>query len=191
MFQLPQCEKPAPGRLGDIARPLVQLVKLVAPKEEQLMNDLIMEFYKARQAEKSESLPARVFQAFLACEKFIRNGTVTVSAVAEELNTGVASEKQLTPQRVGRHLNNLGLQRGTAHGGVIVYHWPSDTQLEAISLSLGLQLDLGQKLSVSKNIRIENTSPCPPCSPQEETQQTGNLFPVGELAEDSGEHFSI
>jgi hypothetical protein len=150
--ELPELDKPCDGRLGDITKPIVQVIRMVCPCLEYAMRKLIEDYRQQRLSEKAETFHARVFLAFLQCEKQGRiiKGTVAVADVVSNFNDGLPEEKQIDGRRVGRVLGQIGLQKATRHEGVKVYYWPTDDQKNTLLKSMGLS---------------EETSPTSPTSP--------------------------
>src|SRR5712692_11191603 len=62
---LPEVQKAYAGRFGDITLPLLKIVRLVAPKEEQELRDLFATMEKGRLNEKSRTLEGDILTALL------------------------------------------------------------------------------------------------------------------------------
>ncbi|KJS76796.1 MAG: hypothetical protein JL56_04595 [Desulfotomaculum sp. BICA1-6] len=135
---LPSVDKPCAGRLGDITRPLIQVIKMACPEKESLLIELIQNFHRLRLIEKADSFAALVYKTFLACEPDVNNGVLPVSVVVEEFNKARQEDKKITPQRIGKTLSSIGLQKATKHGGVSAYLWPTDEQKNNIARGFGL-----------------------------------------------------
>ena len=60
---LPKITKPVAGRLGDIMRPLLQMVHLVKPENEDMFLEFIKGIERDRKLQKSESLEAKLLMA--------------------------------------------------------------------------------------------------------------------------------
>lgn len=134
---LPEVEKPARGRLGDICRHLRQLVRLISPRREEEFMDLVREAQRHRTVEKSETLEAQLLLVVSRLEGKMKNGNLPVKAVTEEVNTGKREREQLTPQRVGRVLSSLGFEKTkTGNGSSAILF--DRVQLGVIMRSYGL-----------------------------------------------------
>jgi len=133
--------KPCIGRLGNITKPIVQVVHMVSPQDEKEMLELVALFRKQRLAAKAESWAARVFTAFLNCWDKMENGVVPIGAVAENFNIGLPEDQRVTGRRISPTLGHLGLQKAEVHGGRPGYLWPSDEVITRIKLSLGLEAE--------------------------------------------------
>ena len=57
---LPECEKPAAGRLGDILKPIRQIIRLVRPDREAAFLELVKEIETSRLIDKSDSLEGQI-----------------------------------------------------------------------------------------------------------------------------------
>lgn len=133
---LPEAVKPARGRLGDITRPLVQVVKLVAPEREGELMSLIKAIEQGRRFDKAESLDAQIIQAVNNLEPKVQNGFLGVQEITAYLNKDKAISQQLTPKRVGRRLKALGFDRGKL-GNAAAIRWEVP-KIEQLKVSYGL-----------------------------------------------------
>ncbi|MDD5191314.1 MAG: hypothetical protein PHE50_09785 [Dehalococcoidales bacterium] len=64
---LPGFDKPVPGRLGDILRPLGVIMRLVSPDIEYIFTELVKLQWSERLAGKAESTDVRLLQAVEKC----------------------------------------------------------------------------------------------------------------------------
>jgi hypothetical protein len=110
---LPCTPKPARGRLGDIARPLLQMVRLVKPGREGRLAGLISELSRERGNERSESLEADILRAMLARIDEQEEGTLPVRVIVEAVNDARGSGGALTSQLIGKRIRELGFRAGT------------------------------------------------------------------------------
>ncbi len=114
---LPEMEKPASGRLGDILRPLAQIIRLVAPDQIFDFMTLVRELEGARKMEKAETLEARLIQAIADLKGKVLHGYLAVKDITEAINFGRPDRLQWSPQRIGRKLKSLGFERGRTIDG--------------------------------------------------------------------------
>jgi len=174
---LPRIDKPCDGRLGDITKPIMQMIRMVCPCLEYAMQKLIEDYQQQRLSEKADTFPARVFLAFLECkeqDKFIK-GAIAVADVAAVVNVGLPEAKQIDPRSVGRILGQLGLQSARRHGGVRFYLWPDDEQIRNLKKSMGLADD--QKNDHESTLtHPKNMSPTSPMSPDGDNGDNGDVF---------------
>lgn len=116
-FRLRHLNKPLPktpklfyGRFGDITRPLVQIMRLVAPHKEKEFMELLYEIEIDRKQEKSEGLEARVLKAIAQLETTAdkHGGKISTQEIADNLNIGVPERHHVISQQVGYLTKALG-----------------------------------------------------------------------------------
>lgn len=115
--ELPEMEKPARGRLGDILRPLAQMIRLARPARLGEFMVLVRELERTRRLEKSETTEARLIQVIADLKDHVVGGFLAVKEVTDAINQGRLDRFQLTPQRIGRKLKSLGFERGKMGNG--------------------------------------------------------------------------
>jgi DNA primase catalytic core len=111
---LPDISKPAKGRLGDILKPLLQMIHLVRPDREKSFLDVLKEIEKDRLAEKSGSLEAQILMTVAELEHKVEKGVLPIKDITDAFNEGKAEKSQITYQRVGRRLAAMGFKRARA-----------------------------------------------------------------------------
>jgi len=121
---LPHVDKPVAGRLGDIARPLVQIARLVRPEREGDLLALIRQLDCERRAEKAETIDGQIVSALLDCAgDVLPDGRLMVKRVLEKVNENRPDDRRLSPQFIGKRLRALGFDRGArmGEGNTIIY----------------------------------------------------------------------
>jgi len=108
----PDTEKPAPGRLGDILRPLLQVLRVVRPEREMAFRGLIRELQKERLTEKADSIESEILQAMCHLRNQVEGDVLAVKMVTETVNEGRPENRRITPQKVGKRLKSLGFEKG-------------------------------------------------------------------------------
>lgn len=125
---LPETAKIARGRLGDIIRPLHQVIRLVKPELENDFPALVRDLEKERRADKADTFEAKVLSVIidLAADTqiddqgrhlYLKNGLLPLKDIADEINEGLPSKSHITPHRVGSIVKSLGLEKTRMHGG--------------------------------------------------------------------------
>lgn len=122
---LPDILKPAGGRLGDILRPLVQIIKLVRPEREKPFMELIKELEAGRLIEKADSLEAQILLTVLGLKLEVEKGILPVKLITDTFNTGKPERYQYSYQRIGRRLTAMGFKKGKSGDGGAVVIWDS------------------------------------------------------------------
>lgn len=113
--ELPQVKKPANGRLGDILKPLYQIIKLIKPEKERDFLELVQKVEEGRKADKADSSEGRIVQALLSLEDKLEGGLLSVSDVTEEFNRELPDRWHWTNKKIGRKLKAMGF-KGVRHG---------------------------------------------------------------------------
>lgn len=134
---LPEAEKPAHGRLGDILRPILQVIRLVRPDREGALIDLVHLLEGERRLEKTETIEAQILQAAVLLRDRVENGILPVKFIVENLNLDKPDRQKLSPQLVGRRLTALGIKKAKTVGGASAVIW-DQRQLEQIASKYGL-----------------------------------------------------
>lgn len=104
----PKVNKMAKSRLGDITRPLYQILMKVAPKEEQNLKDLINKIEKSKLTDMSNSINAEILQAWNSISYQINDNVIPCKAVTDSFNEGKEDRERFASRRVGSILKSLG-----------------------------------------------------------------------------------
>jgi DNA primase catalytic core len=134
---MPELQKPAKGRLGDILKPLHQIIRLVKPEREQQFLRLAEQLKSQRLVEKATSLEAQILRVVLDLRDRVENGILTVKAITDTFNEDKHEKSKITYQRVGRRLSAMGFQKVTASGGTSAIVWDEE-KMEQLRESYGL-----------------------------------------------------
>lgn len=123
---LPQVRKIAKSRLGDITRPLFQILLKVNPQEEERFIKLVKKIEDTRLTDKSGSIDAEIIQAWMAVEHEIVNGVLANALVATGFNKDKSDKEQLTPRRIGNRLRAFGFQPTHTGNHTLGFFWDKD-----------------------------------------------------------------
>jgi len=124
---LPACLKPACGRLGDILKPLLQIILLVKPEIAGNFQKLVRQIEQARRLEKAETLEARILRTVVALEDQVARGALSLKEIVEALNAGRPERFHLTAKRVASLLKAMGLKLMRGDRGEAVIIWDEVT----------------------------------------------------------------
>lgn len=149
-------EKPASGRLGDILRPILQVLRLVSPEREGNFRALVLDIERGRSLERSEGLEAELVRVVVGLQIELERGSLPVKRIQEVLNTDRPEKAKLSPQRVGRLLKSLGFSKCRTGTGAAAILWDGE-----------LVRRLGLKYSVGDSSESSESSDSPPNSPDE------------------------
>jgi hypothetical protein len=134
---LPDCDKPAAGRLGDILKPLLQIVRLVKPEREPVFMELVRELEKGRLIDKSDSLEAQILLVLDSLKEQVEKGIMPVKLITDTFNEGKPENIKTTYQRIGRKLAALGFKKGKTGDGASAILWDEEKFMRIFS-SYGL-----------------------------------------------------
>ncbi len=135
---LPNINKPVRGRLGDICKPLVQVVQQFAPCRESEFLELIRLLETRRLTEKSDTLDAQIIRTICALEHIVEKGIVPNKTITDALNKDKSDRYMISYQRVGRKLTALGFEKVKTGTGASAIVWDTEL-LKRIKDAYGLE----------------------------------------------------
>jgi hypothetical protein len=134
---MPETGKPASGRLGDILKPLLQIVRLVKPEREPVFMELVQQLERGRLIDKSDSLEAQILLVLDSLRDQVDKGILPVKTVTDTFNEGKPENAKFTYQRMGRRLWGLGFTKGSTGDGASAIIW-NEEKFTRIFSSYGL-----------------------------------------------------
>jgi DNA primase catalytic core len=137
-YALPDIPKPARGRLGDILKPLLQIIRLVKPEREECFLKLVKELEAERLIEKASSLEAEILGAILNLESELQHGMLPVKLITDTLNIERPEKRKLSYQLIGKRLSAMGLRKATTPTGASTILW-SQEQIERMKDAYGVR----------------------------------------------------
>lgn len=139
--ELPAADKPVIGRLGDITRPLLQLVKMVSPSEEDDFRELVKEMKEDRDLEKSGSIEAKILQAVIDLKSEVNSGLLLTKTITDKYNETVNEKYQISPRRTGSRLAAMGFQKKRTPDGVAILY--NKEKIEVLAEQYALKIFAG------------------------------------------------
>jgi hypothetical protein len=106
---LPETANPTAGRLGDILKPIRQIVNAVCPDEKWLL-EFASQVQDLKKSESLESEDAMVVNAIVKAQIHVENGHLLHSHTLEIINRDRLERYYMSPQRLGRITNRLGFK---------------------------------------------------------------------------------
>ena len=137
--KLPDVQKPVKGRLGDIVKPLLQIIKLVKPDREDAFLDLIRKIEKERKEHKSESLEAILITAIMDLEYSVKDGLLSIKSITDRANKDVKDKYHTTTRRAGWRLKALGFEKRKLSDGSYI-QW-DDSLIKKLKEQYGLNTE--------------------------------------------------
>lgn len=129
--------KPAGGRLGDILKPLQQIIRLVKPEKEPSFLRMVRELNTDRLIEKSDSLEAQILSKIISIEDQVERGILPVKVITDSFNEGKSEKNQLSYQRIGRRLSAMGFRKVRTNDGAAAIMWDGQ-KIERMKETYGL-----------------------------------------------------
>lgn len=163
--KLPNIRKPAKSRLGDILRPIQQIILLVNPEREPIFLTLVSKLEAERKIDRATSIEAEILMAVLSLEERVHDGILENKYVEEWLNAKRTERNQLKSNSIGRRLTAMGFKRTRTSDGhaAIVY------DVDAIRI-------LAERYDVNKASDSSESS--------EQSQYIANVTESSEVSED-------
>ncbi|MFH1900840.1 MAG: hypothetical protein ABIK26_01155 [Candidatus Omnitrophota bacterium] len=141
--------KPASGRLGDILKPLQQIICLVKPEKEKSFLKLAKALEKGRLMEKADTLEAQILDEVIKHKEDTINGALPVKKITDALNDGKQEKFQFSYQRIGRRLAAMGFRKAKTRDGASAIIW-DEKSIELMKGKYGLK-----ETSVSSEMQRE------------------------------------
>jgi len=130
--------KPASSRLGDILKPILQIVRLVKPEREGHLMKLVKELESDRMIDKSDSFEAHLLKVILDLKDNVERGILSIKLITDTFNEDKQDRFQITYQRVGRRLSAMGFKKGKNPDGASAIIWDSES-IERMEETYGLR----------------------------------------------------
>jgi len=130
--------KPAAGRLGDILKPLLQVIRLVKPEREVIFLELVKELEARRMIEKADTLEAQILTVVIQLEDQVEKGILPIKVITDTFNEGKSERAVITYQRVGRRLSAIGFEKARTSDGASAIVW-DEKHIARMTESYGLE----------------------------------------------------
>ncbi len=108
--ELPSAEKPCAARLGDILRPIRQIVRIACSDESWFLN-FVKHMEQQRKSIGSDSLEAQVVNAIKESLSTISHGHIVHEDIMVRLNQNRSERENISPQKLGRITASLGFKK--------------------------------------------------------------------------------
>jgi hypothetical protein len=116
--QLPTVAKPVASRLGDLLKPIRQIVNMVCPNERWFL-DFAKDAEDQKRKDGLDNDEVKVVNAIVQALDRAENGHLLHSHIIETINDGLSERYHMSTQRLGRITKRLGFGRynsGSARG---------------------------------------------------------------------------
>ncbi len=152
---LPELNKPVKGRLGDITKPLVQIIRLVRPEREEALRQMILSLEQGRKQEKADTIEGQLILVIRNLADQVSDGKLSVQQIADAINTNRPEKSKLSNRSIGWKLRALGFQKTTTSAGNAAIYW-DDQKLEKVMVEHGLvgTPEIPETQNVNETIRL-------------------------------------
>jgi len=134
---LPSSMKPATGRLGDILKPIMQIIRLVSPENIKTFENMVADLQSSRLMNKAESIEAEILRAIIQLEDQVIKGGLAIKTITDHINQDRTERTSLTPHRIGHRLSAMGFEKCKTGVGNTAILW-NDDKIEKLKFSYGL-----------------------------------------------------
>jgi len=134
--QLPEMSKPCLGRLGDVLKPINQIVRICCP-DDSWFGPFVAGVERNRRQSRSESEDARIIQAILAARSSLKHGHLFNEDVLSNLNKDVPLSERISPQALGKTTSGMGFKK-YASGQKRGFYWNAEL-LKSLCQRYGLE----------------------------------------------------
>ena len=107
--QLPEVGKPVSGRLGDILKPIRQIVTIACSDESWFM-DFVKYMEESKKNECGDCDEAVIVKSIVSCMGKIENGHLLHADTLSVINNGRSERLKMTPHRLGSIARRLGFK---------------------------------------------------------------------------------
>ncbi|MFH0926826.1 MAG: CHC2 zinc finger domain-containing protein [bacterium] len=142
----PNIPKPARSRLGDILKPIQQIIRLVKPEREPYFLRLVRELESARSVDKMDTIEAKVLMTLINLSDRVEKGTLPIKLITDTFNEDLPEKFTVTYQRVGRLLASMGFKKARGSDGASLIYW-DDESIERMKERYGLKQTSGMSES--------------------------------------------
>ena len=179
--KLPSIAKCTKGRLGDILRPLHQIIRFVRSDRERVFFEVVEKLKEYRSTEKSTSLESKMLIAICDLENDIEKGNIlAIRKITDRLNEieQMPEKFRYSPNSIGMKTKTMGFEKVRLSAGHTGIRY--DRQLiEKLCVSYGLK-----KSSDSSESSLESRKDCDNSESSEEFKLSDSLERIrGEVLE--------
>lgn len=156
--KLPEVKKPADHRLGDILKPIYQIISAFAPEKIQDFKYVVGYFKKVRSEAKSDSPQAEIIEVLLNIytPRGFNARDVLIKDIVEKINKERDPNYPTTSIAVGKRLSAMGFKKGRNKNCRIMV-WDEEL-LDRLAVQYGLQDPQESGESGLSDERTENTT---------------------------------
>ena len=123
---LPQVSKIVKGRLGDITRPLYQIINKICPENKQLFIDMVKKIEKTKLTDKSNSMEAEILLAMGKVSSESVRGVLACQLITNKYNEEKNDKEKIFSRKIGNKIRSLGFVATTTSTSALGFFWDED-----------------------------------------------------------------
>jgi len=120
---LSDISKPSAGRLGDILKPLLQIIQLVRPERTAAFLGLVKQLAQDRLKEKADTPEAQLLHAVLEIKADVKRGLLPNKLITEAFNKNKLEREKRTYTWTGKRLDAMGFDKSCLENGASAIVW--------------------------------------------------------------------
>ena len=110
--KLPEVKLLVKGRLGEIMKPILQIVRLMRPEREDSLMNFIYEMQEKRLADRRDSFQAKLIMVVMSLRDKVEKGRLSVKLITEAVNAEKEDDRfKFNEKSIGRRLRGIGFRR--------------------------------------------------------------------------------
>ncbi|MEE9238247.1 MAG: hypothetical protein V3U58_01660, partial [Thermodesulfobacteriota bacterium] len=134
--ELPETTKPVKGRLGDILKPLLQIILLVKPENEEMFRGLIREIDAERKLQSSESYEAKLLKCIIDLELEVIDELLPIKRITECYNEPLNERFHTSTNKIGWRTSAMGFKKHKRNDGMCI-KWDGSL-IKTLSIKFGI-----------------------------------------------------
>lgn len=164
-------ERIAEHRLGDITKPLYQIVVNVAPHHIERLKGVVKQLEKSKLSEKMNSVQAEIVQAIATSYLIVRNNTLPNQVIVTKINSDKPEREHMAPKKVSNMVKALGFYPTTTATGTVGFIW-DDELIDRLAKEFGVTNYSPAGSAFSQD------SPVSPVSPNGHAEASAEALPL-------------
>ena len=153
----PEFGRIAQSRLGDITKPLYQLIQMINPAREEDFKKTIAAIAERRIKEKADNFSGQILQSLIRSRELVEHGYLKSQKITDEFNKDKTDREKLSSRRILNRLKTMGFESVTAHGGSMAIIWNQEL-IDALINEFGLEALINDDI-LSPSSKSSTSSP--------------------------------
>jgi hypothetical protein len=138
---LPKTKKPCSGRLGDICKPLRQILLLIKPEFDPQFITYLEEKLKERAEDYVDNFAAEILRTIWSKRSSAINGKISIKVITNYYNLLKKGTERKSDKSIGRKITSMGIPRTTMNDGTRGIEF-NEEQIKKLFTYYGIEEDL-------------------------------------------------